>query len=146
MSEDNPRWVAMLLGVVSLFMGTMVLLTVAGVIPAEGRMLAPPWIVGSVGGLFVFAGLLMFVPEDSLQSLRVLLFLVFTALVAIVCNWSAFAPDVAYSSSSSLSLGPFSISGDGGGSRWVFILAALVLDGLLIAGVVNWAWGWVQGD
>jgi hypothetical protein len=128
----------LLLGLVSVLAGSVVLATVMGLLPAEGRMLAPAYIVAAVGGVFVVAGILIMVPEKASPSLRVALFLGVVALLAIICNWSAFAPGVSYGSSGALSFGPFSFLREGvGGSRLVFILAALILDLLILLGLAS---------
>jgi hypothetical protein len=60
--------------------------------------------------------------------------------LAITCNWTAFAPGVAYYSSSSV--GPLEFSGqDQVGGRIVFGLAAIAVNLLILDVIVGWARG-----
>jgi hypothetical protein len=57
--------------------------------------------------------------------------------LALVCNWTAFAPEVSYSSSTTI--GPIQIrGGDQIGGRIVFGAAAIIVDILLISVIIGW--------
>ncbi|NTW08575.1 MAG: hypothetical protein HGA28_03305, partial [Anaerolineaceae bacterium] len=69
--------------------------------------------------------------------LRTALGIITFITLAAVCNWTAFAPGVTYTSSTSI--GPFSFEGeDQVGGRIVFGLVAIVVDIILISSIILW--------
>jgi cytochrome c oxidase assembly factor CtaG len=76
-------------------------------------------------------------PYRTPPILRSLLFFVALALVTVVCNWTAFAPNVVYYSSTSI--GPVEFSGEAEiGGRIVFGVAALIVNFVFLSTVVAW--------
>jgi hypothetical protein len=135
---DAPKWIPVLFGSVMLLMGLLILGALFGIIPTEegGQFLAPPLVIASLGLGLVLGGILIWVPYRTPPMVRSILFLVALALVAVVCNWTAFAPNVAYYSSTSI--GPVSITEEGGiGGRIAFGIAALVVDIVFISVLVS---------
>jgi hypothetical protein len=114
-----------------------------GVIPADdGVFFAPPPVITALWlGLLLFS-FVVAIPRQAPAWLRTLMGLALMLLVGVVCNWTAFAPGVRYTSTTSI--GPFSSSGeDPIGGRIVFGLAALVVDAILIGSLAYWArWAW----
>ena len=127
--ESTPKWIPLLCGGVMLLMGLIILGALIGIVPVAqgGRFLAPPLVIVSLGMSLVFGGLLLWIPSQTPALLRTLLFLTALALIAVVCNWSAFAPNVVYESSTSI--GPLEISGESDtGARIVFGVVALLVN------------------
>jgi len=57
--------------------------------------------------------------------------------LALVCNWSAFAPGLVYESS--VGINGFEVSGvDQVGGRIVFVLAAAVFDVFILTTIIGW--------
>ncbi len=140
--DDTPEWIPVMFGGVMALMGITILGAFLGFIPTgDGQFLVSPLVILALGGGLVFGGLtLLFVAVDSPAWLRSVLFLAVMGSVAVVCNWSAFAPDVVYSTSSSLSFGPiaYSTEGGSGGSRIVFGAAAVLVDAFILYMVFDW--------
>ncbi len=128
MTNELSPWARAILGLVPLLMGLLILGALIGFVPTDGGFFfAPPWVIGALAaGLILFAGM-MWTPGASPAWLRSALGLVMLLLVAIVCNWTAFAPGMRYWSETSI--GPITTTGeDPIGGRIVFGLAALVVD------------------
>jgi hypothetical protein len=135
---DAPKWIPALFGGVMLLMGLLILGALFGIVPTDegGQFLAPPLVIASLGLGLVLGGILMWAPSRTPAILRSILFLFALALVAVVCNWTAFAPNVVYYSSTSI--GPVNITDEGGiGGRIAFGIAALVVDIFLISVLVS---------
>jgi hypothetical protein len=107
-------------------------------IPTDGgRFLAPTPVILSLGLGLVLFGTLLLIPVHLAGFIRSGLFLLTLILVAVVCNWTAFAPEVSYTTTTSLG-STTTTSEDRIGGRIVFTLAALLVDGILIASLVGW--------
>ncbi len=131
LGRELPLWARALLGLVPLTMGVLIIGALVGLVPTDdGAFFAPPWVIGALAaGLILFAGM-MWMPGGSRAWMRAFLGLAVLLLVAVVCNWTAFAPGVRYWSETSI--GPVGTSGeDPIGGRIVFGLAALVVDAIL---------------
>jgi cytochrome c oxidase assembly factor CtaG len=136
--NEPPRWIPVLFGAVSFAMGALILGAFLGIVPTDGgRFSAPPAVIVALGiGLILFAALL-WAPRSTPASLKSSLVLLALVLTAVVCNWTAFAPEVMYFSSTSI--GPIAFSGpDQLGGRIVFGLAALLVDAVILAVLVGW--------
>lgn len=141
--DDTPVWVPLMFGGVMFLMGAVILGALFGIVPiGDGQWLAPPLVILSLGGGLALGGVMMTLLSslEGFPWLRSLLFLIVMGLVAVVCNWSAFAPDVVYDSSSSISIGPLAYSSDGGsgGARIVFGIAAVLVDGFMLYLIIAW--------
>jgi len=144
--DEPPRWIPVLFGGSAFLMGVLILGAFLGVVPTDGgRFFAPPAVIIALGsGLVLFAALL-WIPPKTPALVKSGLVLLALALTAIVCNWTAFAPEVVYSSSTSI--GPFAFLGsDQLGGRIVFGLAALIVDGVILAVLVGWVRASKQGQ
>src|SRR4030067_2990051 len=108
--NEPPRWIPVLFGVVSFVMGALILGAFLGIVPTDGgRFFAPPAVIVALGsGLVLFAALL-WIPPTTPAFVKSGLVLLALALTAVVCNWTAFAPEVMYQSSTSI--GPIAFSG-----------------------------------
>ena len=125
--------------IVPLAMGLLILGAQLGLVPTDGgTFFAPPWVIIALAtGLILFA-LALWLPDRTPTFLKGLLFIGIMGAIALVCNWSAFAPNIRYTST--VSVGPFKMSGeDQLGGRIVFGIVALVIDGVLLFGLVDWA-------
>jgi hypothetical protein len=131
MTEHQPLWVRVLFSLVPLAMGLIILGAWFGIIPTDGGTFhAPPVVILSLAGILILFALLVWLPSQAPKSVRLVLPAVLLLLVAVVCNWTAFAPGVRYSSQ--VSIGPWSSTGeDQVGGRIVFALVALAIDALL---------------
>jgi hypothetical protein len=137
--ENTPKWIPILFGGVMLLMGALILGALFGIVPTDdgGQFLAPPAIIVSLGFGLMLGGFLLWMPYRTPPILRSLLFFVALALVTVVCNWTAFAPNVVYYSSTSI--GPVEFSGEAGiGGRIVFGIAALIVDFVFLSTVFAW--------
>jgi len=134
----TPRWIPLLFGTIMILMAAIILAAFFGFIPVEGgQWLAPPVIIFSLALCLFFGGLAMYIPEHAPAVLRSGIFFAALACLATVCNWSAFAPGVTYTSSTSV--GPVTVSGqDPVGGRIAFGLAALAVDAFIVSVVVGW--------
>lgn len=140
--DETPAWIPILFGSVMIGMGGMILGAYLGIVPVDegGRFLAPPAVILSLGSGLVLGGLLLWIPRSIPIRLRSLLFLAALALAAVVCNWTAFAPGMAYTSTTSIGL--FRISGESNlGGRIAFGVAALIVDAFFLSELA----GWVRG-
>jgi hypothetical protein len=135
--SSTPRWIPILFGSVMIFMATIILGALIGIVPADGVFLAPPIIIaGIVIGLF-FGGIALWIPSKTPSIIKSGIFLIALFSLATVCNWTAFAPEVTYTSSTSIGL--LQISGDDQiGGRVVFGAAAIVIDLILLSVVIGW--------
>lgn len=137
--DGTPKWIPVLFGSVMLLMGALILGALFGIVPTdeEGRFLAPPLIIASLGLGLVLGGLLLWIPYRTPPSIRTFLFLVVFALVAVVCNWTAFAPGVVYYSSTSI--GPVEFSGQAGiEGRIVFGIVAVIVNLVFLSTLIGW--------
>lgn len=135
------RWPMLFLSLVMLTMGGIILGAVLGVVSTEGgSFLAPQPVIIALGLGLVIGGLLFVLPPQLPGWLRSLAFLTALCFMAFVCNWTAFAPQVIYESSTSF--GPITVIGrDQIGGRIVFGAVALALDGIILWGMYDWLRG-----
>jgi hypothetical protein len=118
-------------------MALIILGEVYGYIPTEGEFTAPKVIVLSISICLFAAGLAILIPQSAPAILRTGRGIVAFTTLAAVCNWTAFAPGVTYTSSSSI--GPFQFQGeDLIGGRIVFGLAAIAVGIFIIAAIIRW--------
>ena len=137
--NNTPKWIPILFGSLMLLMGVLILGALIGIVPTDetGRFLAPPLVIISLGLSLILGGLLLWFPKQPPPAVRSFLFLLALALVTVVCNWTAFAPNEVYSSSTSI--GPMSINGEVGiVGRIAFGISALVVDIFFIATLIAW--------
>jgi hypothetical protein len=135
--DKTPKWIPLLFGGVMVLMGAVILGALIGIVPTNegGHFVAPPPIIASLGIVLAAGGVLLWMPCQSPPSLRTLLFLMALAMVAIVCNWAAFAPDVVYESSTSI--GPIGIIGNTDtGARIACGIVALVVNATFISTLI----------
>ncbi len=140
MMDDEPIWLRVVFSLVPLVMGLVILGAWYGIIPTDGgEFHAPPVVILSLAaGLILFAALL-WVPASAARAAKVAISVVLLLFVAVVCNWTAFAPGISYISETSL--GPFSWTGeDPIGGRVVFGLAALAVDALIAMALIGALW------
>jgi hypothetical protein len=134
---STPRWIPILFGSVMILMALIIFGALYGFIPAEGEFTAPKFIILSISICLFAAGLAFLIPERAPAILRTALGIIAFATLAAVCNWTAFAPGVTYTSSSSI--GPFQFEGeDPIGGRIVFGLAAIAVDIFILAAIIGW--------
>ncbi len=135
--NETPRWIPILFGSVMILMALIILGAFYGYIPAEGEFTAPPAIILSIAICLLAAGLAILIPPGAPAILRTALGIITFISVAAVCNWTAFAPEVTYTSSTSI--GPFSFEGeDQVGGRIIFGFVAIVVDIILISSLILW--------
>jgi hypothetical protein len=134
---STPVWIRVLFGAVPILMGVVILGAQAGVVPTDGgRFLAPPWVILSLGaGLIVF-GLGLWMPAATPPRLKSAIFLCLLLLLAAVCNWTAFAPGIVYTSETTIG-GWTTSAEDPIGGRIVFGAVALAVDALLAFTVID---------
>jgi len=135
MSDGASPWIRALFGLVPILMGVVILGALAGIVPTEGgRFFAPPWVIIALGAGLILFGLGLWIPQSVPAIVKQGLFLLIFLMVAVVCNWTAFAPGIRYTSE--LTIGGWTTSGeDPIGGRIVFGLVALVIDGVLAFGI-----------
>jgi hypothetical protein len=132
-------WIHLLFGGVLVLMGTLIVGVQIGIVPTDEsvRFLAPPLIIVSLGYGLMLGGIPLWIPGQTPPILKTFLFLMALSLVAVACNWTAFAPNVVYHSSTSV--GPIEISGTSDvRGRIAFGVATLVLDATLISTLLAW--------
>jgi len=136
--SSTPRWIPVLFGSVMILMAAIILGAYFGIVPTEGgQFLAPPVIIICLGLCLLFGGLAMWVPEQAPGVLRMGILITAMVCLAAVCNWTAFAPGVAYSSS--MVIGPFQTNGmDQVGGRIAFTLAAIAVDLIILFAISAW--------
>lgn len=145
--KNTSKWIPILFGSVMLLMGVLILGALIGIVPTDetGRFLAPPLVIVSLSLSLVLGGVLLFIPKQAPVAMRSFVFLLALALVTVVCNWTAFASNVVYSSSTSV--GPVQIGGqDGIVARIAFGIAALVVDIFFIVTLVAWLRSTLRGE
>jgi hypothetical protein len=136
--NSTPKWIPLLFGSAMILMAAIILGAFVGIIPTEGgQFLAPPIIIVGLGLCLLSGGIAMYIPQKAPVFFRSGLFAIALVSLAIVCNWTAFAPGVVYSSSTSIGLLQFS-GEDPIGGRIVFGLAAIVVDLFMLFAVVGW--------
>ncbi len=135
MGERESPWIRAIFGLVPILMGAVILGAQVGVVPTDGgRFTAPPWVILPLAVGLILFGLAMGLPRSTPAALRSGLFLVIVLMVAVVCNWTAFAPGIRYTST--LTIGAWSTAGeDPIGGRIVFGLVAIAIDAVLAYGV-----------
>lgn len=113
-----------------------------GIIPAEaGAFFAPPLVITALWIGLALGGVVFLMPTWLPGTVRSLLFFAILGLVAVVCNWTAFAPNVTYTSTTSFSglFGGIAVAQeDPIGGRIVFGLVAIAVD-LVLAGSIIYA-------
>jgi hypothetical protein len=136
--DDVPKGIPILFGAVMVLMGSIILGALLGVVPTDGgQFLAPPFVLTSLGVLLIAGGVALWLPRHSPVWIRSALILLALGLLAIVCNWTAFAPEVVYYSSASI--GPVTTGGeDPVGGRLVFGLAAIAVDVFILSILLGW--------
>jgi hypothetical protein len=136
-----PRWISLFIGSIMMLIAALILGAVVGLVPiGSGEFLAPTVVIVSLGLCFLLGGVLLWLPHQTPVFLRGGLFTWALLFLAITCNWTAFAPGVAYYSSSSI--GPLEFGGeDRVGGRIVFGLAAIAVNLLILDVIVGWARG-----
>lgn len=135
-TSRTPKWVPVFLGFFTFGMGTLILGTVLGLLPTEeGAYFASKFIVAAIGFGLILSAILFWIPMTAPSLIKSALFFLVLFLVAIVCNWSAFAPNVHYWSNTSI--GPISMGGeDQIGGRIVFGIVALIIDAFLVDALI----------
>ena len=95
--DDQPRpdRGRLLIAAACLLMASLIAGAQSGIIPSgEGAFFAPPQVITALWVGMLLAGALFLLPERSPSALKAGLAFLVLCLVAVVCNWSAFAPDV----------------------------------------------------
>ncbi len=128
MADGLSPWIKFLLGLIPLSMGAIILGALVGFVPTgDGQFLAPAWVIASIGAGLVLFAVTVWIPSSSPRVVRSVLGLLLLVLVAVVCNWTAFATGVRYTGE--FSLGPISQSSeDPVGGRIVFGVVAIAID------------------
>lgn len=137
--DDTPRWIPILFGSVMMMMGTLIIGALFGVVPVDegGQFLAPPLIILSLGLGLALGGFLLWLPSQIPLRLRTFLVLMVMVFMLVVCNWTAFAPNVVYHSSTFI--GPLEFSGEAAiGGRIVFGIAALIVNSIFLSTIIAW--------
>jgi len=137
MGDGTSPWIRALFGLVPILMGVVILGALAGIVPTEGRtFFAPPWVIIALGAGLILFGLGLWIPQSVPAIVKQGVFLVIFLMVAVVCNWTAFAPGIRYTSE--VRIGGWTTSGeDPIGGRIVFGLVALAIDGVLAYGILE---------
>ena len=137
MDDGGPVWIRILFGLGSALMGALILGALAGLVPTDGgAFAAPAGVILALGaGLILFA-IMLCIPRSTPRALRTLLGVLLFVLVAGVCNWTAFASGVRYTSQTTI--GSWITTGeDPVGGRIVFGLVALAIDAVLAYGIFD---------
>lgn len=104
----------------------------------DGEFLAPPIIIAALSLCLILGGLVLWLPHHWPPLIRTTIFLAALASLVTVCNWTAFAPDVVYESSTSI--GPVTFHSDSGiEGRIAFGVAAIAVDVFVLSALVGWA-------
>lgn len=135
--DSTPKWIPFLYGSILNLMGTLILGALWGYVPTDGgRFTAPSWVIISLGICLLSAGAAFWLPSKSPSLVKSALLVITLIALALVCNWTAFAPGVEYQSSATL--GMIEIAGqDQIGGRIVFGLVAVIIDLVILAIFVN---------
>jgi hypothetical protein len=137
MAEGQPIWVRLLFSLVPLLMGLVILGAWFGVVPTGGGSFHAPAAVllSLAAGLILFAAA-VWIPSNAPKALRLGLPATLLLLVAVVCNWTAFAPGIRYTSE--ITIGAWTTSReDLIGARIAFGLVALAIDAVLVYGILT---------
>ena len=137
MNDGGPVWIRIVFGLGAALMGALILGALAGVVPTDGGVFgAPAGVILALGaGLILFA-VMLWIPRSAPGVVRTILGGLLFLLVAGVCNWTAFAPGVHYTSETTI--GGWTTSGeDPVGGRIVFGAAALAIDAVLAYGIFD---------
>jgi hypothetical protein len=130
--SDRGRLLA---GMASLVMAALIAGAQLGIIPADAEaFFAPPPVITALWVGLLLGAVLFLLPQRSPAALKAGITFAVLCLVAVVCNWSAFAPGITYTSTTTIG-GFESTQEDPLGGRIVFGLAALLVDLVLIGGV-----------
>jgi len=131
--DSTPKWIPFLYGSIMILMGTLILGALWGYVPIDGgSFTAPSWVIISLGICLLSAGAAFWLPGKSPSLVKSALLIITLVALALVCNWTAFAPGVEYQSSAIL--GMIEITGkDQIGGRIVFGLAAVTIDLIILA-------------
>jgi len=134
---STPVWIRVLFGAIPILMGVLILGAQAGVVPTDGGSFhAPPWVILSLGAGLILFGLGLWMPASTPPRLKSAIFLILLLFLAAVCNWTAFAPGIVYTSETTI--GGWTTSGeDPIGGRIVFGAVALAVDALLAFTVID---------
>ena len=137
---EPPRFVRALFGGAAFVMGALVLGAAVGLVPADPEGWLAPWpVIYALGaGLWLFAAML-WIPRVTPGWVRSGLALTLLVLMAVVCNWTAFAPGVRYTSTTEIG-GWIETRDDPIGGRIVFGAAALVVNALLLGWLAAPLW------
>jgi hypothetical protein len=144
MTEDQPLWARILFSLVPLVMGLVILGAWFGIVPTDrGSFHAPAAVILSLaGGLILFA-FLVWIPSEAPKVVRLGLPAILMLAVAVVCNWTAFAPGIRYSSE--VTIGPWASSGeDQAGGRIAFGVVAVAIDAILAIGILASVRNWLR--
>ena len=144
MTEDQPLWARIIFSLVPLLMGLIILGAWFGIVPTDGGSFQAPAavILSLAGGLILFA-FAVWIPGDSPKAVRVGLPAILMLLVAVVCNWTAFAPGIRYTSE--VTIGPWTSTGeDQVGGRIAFGLVAAAIDAILVIGILATLRNWLR--
>ena len=135
MREGEPLWASALFSLVPLLMGLVILGAWAGIVSTEGGSFHTPAVVMSaLGAGWMLFSLMVCIPSTTPTALRSGLPAILLLLVAVVCNWTAFAPGIRYTSE--VTIGGWTSSGeDPLGGRIAFGLLAITIDAGLAYGV-----------
>jgi hypothetical protein len=99
-------------------------------------------ILSLAGGLILFAAA-VWIPGTAPKALRLGLPAILLLLVAVVCNWTAFAPGLRYTSE--VAIGPWTSSGeDQAGGRIAFGVVAAAIDAVLVVGILASVRTWLR--
>jgi hypothetical protein len=139
MTDDSttPPTLPIIFGLVCFLLGSIIIGAQIGIVPTErGAFFAPPLVISSLGVGLILLAIVSWIPVRAPAFIRGFLGLVTLLLVAVVCNWSAFAPAVRYASN--YQIGPFFGGGeDQVGGRIVFGLVAVVIDAVIIGWILS---------
>jgi len=144
MGDDQPFWLRLIFSLVPLLMGLVILGAWFGVVPTDGGSFnAPPAVILALaGGLILFA-FLIWIPKETPKAVRLILPTILLLAVAVVCNWTAFAPGIRHTSE--VTIGPWSSSGeDQVGGRIAFGLVAIAIDAIVVLGIFVTVRRWLR--
>jgi hypothetical protein len=135
---STSPWIPRFFAIVPFVMGLLILGAFLGFVPTDGgTFFAPPWVIITLAmGLILFS-LVLWLPDRTPAFFKSVMFIGVMGAVALVCNWTAFAPGIKYTST--FTIGPIETSGeDQLGGRVAFGIVALVIDGILLLGLADW--------
>jgi hypothetical protein len=136
MTEDQPIWAGIIFSLVPLVMGLVILGAWFGIVSTDGGSFRAPGavIISLAVGLILFAAA-VWIPGTPPKALRLGVTAILLLLVAVVCNWTAFAPGIRHTSD--VMIGPRTSSGeDQVGGRIAFAAVAVGIDAILAIGLL----------